>query len=40
MPEVGFGIIGCGTIAPLHANSIREIEGALGEMIVAGEVGS
>ena len=28
MAEVGFGIVGCGVIAPIHAQSIVEIDGA------------
>ncbi len=28
MKEVGFGIIGCGNIAPMHARSLKEIDGA------------
>lgn len=28
MADIGFGIVGCGVIAPIHARSISEIEGA------------
>lgn len=28
MSDVGFGIIGCGNIAPIHADSIAEVDGA------------
>ena len=28
MSEVGYGIIGCGNIAPLHAQAIQEVDGA------------
>ena len=28
MEEVGFVIIGCGAIAPIHAQSIQEVKGA------------
>ena len=28
MEEIGFGIIGCGAIAPTHARSIEQVEGA------------
>ncbi len=28
MTQVGFGIVGCGNIAPIHAESIRDIPGA------------
>lgn len=28
MSEVGYGIIGCGNIAPMHAEAIQEVEGA------------
>lgn len=36
MTEVGFGIIGCGVIAPLHAQSICEVEGA--RLVAASDV--
>jgi predicted dehydrogenase len=38
MSSIGFGIIGCGNIAPVHAQSIVEIEGA--ELIGVTNVGT